>query len=97
MSEGSTSARNRRVAAAEHVRCRQFDEDLVMVDLNGGEYFALDSIAARMWELLVSGRTATQIAATLALEYAASEDDILGDCVKLADDLLERGLLVQLP
>jgi len=83
-----------RVAAAEHVRCRRFDEDLVMVDLAGGEYFALDAVGGRMWDLLVSGKTALEVGAILAGEYEASEHEIADDCARLVRDLLERGLLV---
>jgi hypothetical protein len=83
-----------RVAASQYVRCRAFDNDLVMVDLQGGEYFALDEIGARMWQLLTAGSTPAEVSATLASEYDAAQDKILGDCTKLADELLKRGLLV---
>jgi hypothetical protein len=86
--------RDGRVAAAEHVRCRAFDEDLVMVDLQGGQYFALDVVGARMWQLLVSGNTPAEVGSALAAEYEASEDEIFRDCTRLADELLKRGLLV---
>jgi hypothetical protein len=94
MSDEATNGRNGRVAAAEHVRCRRFDGDLIMVDLEGGEYFALDAIGGRMWDLLVSGKTPTEVGATLGAEYEASEDEIFRDCTSLADELLRRGLLV---
>ncbi len=93
MSERS-SLHERRVAAAEHVRCRRFDDDLVMIDLEGGEYFALDPVGARMWDLLMSGKTPADVGASLAAEYEAGEDEIRRDCTKLVDELLERGLLV---
>jgi hypothetical protein len=86
-----------RVSAAEHVHCRHFDDDLVMVDLKGGEYFALNTMGARMWDLLISGKTPAEIGAALATEYDASEEELLHDCTKLADDLLKRGLLVVRP
>jgi hypothetical protein len=94
MSERPTMRRDGRVVAAAHVHCRRFDDDLVMVDLQGGEYFALDGVGARMWDLLNSGKTPAEIGRDLATEYEAEESDILRDCTKLADALLERGLLV---
>ena len=97
MSESTTSAGNRRLAAAEHVRCRRFDEDLVMVDLEGGEYFALDAVGARMWDLLASGKTPAEVGAILVVEYDSTEDQISHDCAKLAERLLERRLLVVRP
>jgi|SRR5580658_1251359 hypothetical protein len=98
MSEGAKkSPLDTRVEAAEHVRCRRFDEDLVMVDLEGGEYFALDAVGGRMWDLLVSGKTPAEVGAILVAEFEASEGEILHDCVRLVDDLLKRRLLVVRP
>ena len=89
--------RDDHVTASEHVHCRHFDDDLVMVDLKGGEYFALDAMGTRMWDLLVSGKTPAEIGAGLATEYDAGEDELTLDCTKLASDLLKRGLLVVRP
>jgi hypothetical protein len=86
-----------RLAASEHVRCKRFDDDLVMVDLQGGEYFALDAVGARMWDLLIAGKTPAAVAAALTAEYEASEDEMLRDCTTLANELLKRGLLIVLP
>jgi hypothetical protein len=85
------------VLAAEHVRCRRFDDDIVLVDLHRGEYFALDAVGARMWELLVAGETPASVAAALAGEYDATETEILHDCLRLTEELLGRGLVVGRP
>ena len=53
-----------RVAAAESVRYRQFDDELVIVDLEGGEHFALSGIGSRMWHELISGKTPAEVAAS---------------------------------
>ena len=97
MNERMPISAESRVARAEHVRSRRFDDDLVMIDLEGGEYFSLDAIGARMWELLTSGETPAKVAATLAREYVASEDVILEDCTKLVEELVKRRLAVVLP
>jgi len=94
MSERNHIALDAHVAAAEHVRCRQFDDELVMLHLERGQYFSLDPIGARMWGLLISGKTPAEVAADLLVMYEAAEEEILLDCVKLVDELLERGLVV---
>lgn len=86
--------RDERVMPGEHVRYRQFDDELVMVDLEGGEYFALDAMGKRMWDALVSGKSPAEVAASLVPEYDADEEDIVRDCVALTEDLVDRGLLV---
>jgi hypothetical protein len=83
-----------RVVAAPHVRFRLFDDELVIVDLNGGEYFALDRIGSRMWQELVSGKSPAEVAAELAGQFDATEERIAADCAALADELLGRRLVV---
>jgi len=97
MSEHSLVDPDVRWAPSEHVRCRQFDDELVIVDLKGGEYFALDAIGASMWSALVSGKTPAQVAVELAAKYEAEEKQVLGDCVRLVGDLVGRGLLIRDP
>ena len=46
-------------------------DELVILDLQGGEYFALDWIGSRMWESLVAGKTPGEVAADLAADCAA--------------------------
>jgi hypothetical protein len=85
--------RHGRVKMPAHVSCRQFDEELVMLDLQRGEYFSLNGTGARIWRDLVGGASPSEIAASLASEYAIPQEDVLHDCVLFVDDLLERGLL----
>jgi hypothetical protein len=94
MSKPPSIGREGRVSAAPNVHCRRFDDELVMVDLEGGEYFSLDGVGARMWDLLRAGKTPDEVGAELAAEYDADKDKIVCDCTTLADDLLERGLLI---
>lgn len=88
-----TIGRDGRVVASPHVRYRQFDDELVVLDLGGGDYFSLNRTGARMWIGLVSGRTPAEVAADLAVEYEVGLQALLSDCIALADELLERGLL----
>jgi pyrroloquinoline quinone biosynthesis protein D len=87
--------RDDRVAVPEHVRFRQFDDELVLVDLAGGEYFSLNAVGTRIWRAAATGKTPVQIAASLAHEYEVEEDTALLDCLHLLDQLLERGLVAR--
>ena len=82
------------VRCADAVHARQFDEELVILDLARGEYFALDQIGARLWSGLEAGRPVAQIAREVAAEYDVSFDQALADLVALGDDLVARGLMV---
>jgi hypothetical protein len=92
-----TLADDVRVTAAAHVRYRQFDDELIVLDLGGGEYFALNATGARMWHALIAGKSPAEVAVDLAGAYDIDPSVLLGDCLSLADDLLGRGLLERRP
>jgi|HubBroStandDraft_6_1064221.scaffolds.fasta_scaffold128427_4 hypothetical protein len=85
--------RDDRVMVPPHVRCRQFDDEIVILDLAGGNYFALRDAGAKMWHALAAGKTPAQIAASLVGEYEVEPDALLADCLVLVDELLERRLV----
>jgi hypothetical protein len=82
-----------RVTVADGVHCRTFNDELMLLDLESGQYFSLNAVGTRMWSGLVEGRSPSEIAAALAGDYAVDSQVLLRDCISLADDLLERKLL----
>jgi len=80
---------------ADSVHARAFDEELVILDLQGGEYYALDPIGTMLWQGLASGQTIEEIAADVVREFDVTRERAIADLVALADDLLTRGLLVR--
>lgn len=87
------AGREDHVTIPDHVRVRQFDDELVILDLSAGEYFSLSGSGARIWLALASGMTPAQIASSLVDEYEVQEDTLLADCLSLVDELLHRRLV----
>ncbi len=81
------------LAEVERVHARRFDDEVVVLDLNGGDYFTLNATGARIWEGLVSGRTPAQVGQDLAIEFDVEYEQAVSDCVSLAVDLVARGLM----
>jgi hypothetical protein len=77
----------------DHVRCRQFDDELVLVDLEAGDYYALNAVGVKIWLGLTRGATPGQIAAALEREYEESAEVLLRDCLDVVAELLERRLV----
>lgn len=50
----------------------QIDDELVMVNIEKGSYFSLNSVATRIWELLENPLTATDLCELLVKEYDVS-------------------------
>ncbi|MGA7119472.1 MAG: PqqD family protein [Polyangiaceae bacterium] len=86
--------RDGRLRCPEAVHARLFDEELVILDLAKGEYFALDRVGASLWSGLQAGRTIDQIAKDITAEYDVTLERVLADLVALGDDLVAKGLMV---
>jgi hypothetical protein len=84
-----------RVRCADAVHARLFDEELVILDLAKGEYFALDKVGAHLWSGLEAGRTPEQIALEIVAEYDVTFDRALTELVALGDELVAHGLMVR--
>ena len=58
----------------KHVRCdtvlaTDLGGEVVMMDIESGEYFSLTAVSARIWELLGEPASASEICTTLEAEY----------------------------
>jgi hypothetical protein len=72
---------------------REFDGEMVLLDLERGEYFGLDELGGRVWRGLVEGETPEQIAVRLEPEHDVVLEVLVTDLVALTDELVRRGLV----
>lgn len=84
-----------RVRIADAVHTRLFDDELVILDLAKGEYFALDRVGARLWAGLESGKSIEEIAREVVSEYDVPLDRALTDLVALGNEFVHQGLMVR--
>lgn len=66
---------------------------IVLLNLDGGQYYALDEIGARAWELCDGQRSLAEVAMVISGEYDALPDAISMDLVELFDELARENLL----
>jgi len=88
---------NRKLVLSPYVRTREFDGELVLLDLAGGEYYALDGVGARLWVALAAGCSFDEAARDVAVQYSVRHEVVLADVVNFADELVRRGLMKDLP
>ena len=77
----------------EHVLCRKLEDEMVLLNLDSGEYFGLNDTGTRVWELLVDGRSRSEVADRLAEEFAVETDVASGHVTALCEELIQAGLL----
>ncbi len=83
-----------RFEQAPGAHARRFEDELVILDLAGGQYYGLDEIGAAIWERLSAGRSPAEIAHEIADEYDAPRDRVEADVRALAQEMVTRGLLI---
>lgn len=72
---------------------RQVGDETVILDLASGNYFGLDAVGARIWQLIGEGRTLDQVCEVVVAEYDVSRDVAERDLLSLVEELQGRGLL----
>jgi hypothetical protein len=86
-----------RADAAPQVFAREFEGELVLLDLAGGEYYGLDALGARLWNGMLEGKSALEIAEMVKNEYDVDFERLVADLTSLAAELEKKGLLVKRP
>jgi hypothetical protein len=71
----------------DRVLAQEAAGETMLLDLDGGTYFALNEVGARVWELCDGVQSIADITSVLAAEYEAPEDVITRDVLELLDAL----------
>ena len=71
-----------------------FETEVVLVNLDTGHYYVLDSTAGVLWRLLLAGLSPDEIGEALTKRYAGAADEMAAAAQAFADDLVQDALLV---
>jgi hypothetical protein len=82
-----------RVAVADDVVYEVLDGEAVVLDLTSGTYFALNSTATRLWQLVERDGDVEKILEMMRAEYEVDPAVLDRDLRTLVDDLRAKGLL----
>lgn len=83
-----------RVRVPDTTATRLVDDELVLLNLESGIYFGLDSTGTRMWQLVTGAAVVRDAYVALLDEYDVEPARLETDLVGLLDELAARGLLV---
>jgi hypothetical protein len=70
-----------------------FGDQLVLLNLQTGQYHGLNATARRMFELMVERSGTAGVIDDLAREYGRPKEELQADLTSLCDALTGRGLL----
>lgn len=73
------------------------DGETVMMSIENGEYFGLDSVGSRIWELLETPITVANLVDILVDEFEVSREECEADTIDFLNKLLDKHLLIVEP
>lgn len=82
-----------RLAPGKHIHVREFDGELVVLDLKKGEYYALRDVGVFAWQRMSAGKTLEEVAVEVAGSYDVSVAVAMNDLLALGNEWLGRGLV----
>ena len=82
-------------AVSQDVVAREVGGEMVLLDLASGQYFGLDPVGGRIWQLLADrSQSLAELCDAIEAEFDAPRERIEADLVALAKDMSERELIV---
>lgn len=77
----------------EEVIAQRAAGTLVLLHLESGQYYSLDEVGIRVWELCDGTHTISEIVSTISEEYSAAADQVKQDVVDLVEELSREHLV----
>ena len=69
------------------------DEKKVMLNIESGKYYGLDSVGSRIWELIEKPHTVRELVSELLKEYDVEENNCRQDVLVFLNKLYDQGLI----
>jgi Coenzyme PQQ synthesis protein D (PqqD) len=85
----STAFPKRREGVATQIA----DGEAVLLDIEGGEYFSLNPVGSRIWELCDGTRSTAEIVSVICDEFDVAEDVAMADAGEILDELEKEKLV----
>ncbi|RPI57454.1 MAG: PqqD family protein [Acidobacteria bacterium] len=79
---------------ATRVVAQQAAGQWVLLDVTSGQYYALDQVGGRIWQLCDGTRSVRQIAGVVSDEFDTAGQSVEDDVVGLVSELVGESLLV---
>ena len=82
-----------KVVPSKDVLTQEVSGEMVLMDLSSEQYFGLDAVGTRIWNLLDQATAPADLLSILLREYEVEQHQLESDIEELLGQLLEAGLL----
>ncbi len=87
--------RERILRRSDEQEFRYIDEEVVFLDLNRGEYYGLDKVGTRIWEILEEPHYFNELIGKLLEEYEIDRNTIESQTFEFLSRMLNKNLIRQ--
>ena len=77
----------------DDVLANEAGDTVILLTPASGEYFTLNEVGGRIWQLADGSRSVTEIAGLLAAEYDAPPEEIEADALEVLGELVDARLV----
>ncbi len=84
----------RRISPSPDVAFQEVEGEIILLDLSGERYWALDDVGTRCWQLLLEHGELDAAIDTLLAEFDVDEPTLRSDVEALVEQLCSAGLIV---
>ncbi len=81
------------ITVSNEVLCQEVGGETVLLDLNGENYFSLNTVGSRIWQLMQEPEELQIVFDTILAEFDVDEGQLKNDLDELLDDLIARSLV----
>lgn len=73
----------------------RLQDELVMMDLDIGKYFSLNTVATRIWDLLEKSLTIDELCGLLMEEYEVAEEQCRSEVGEVLKEMVKLGVVLE--
>jgi len=88
-----TASLDRSVRVARDVVFRELDGEAVILNLESGTYFGLDTVGTRIWRFCQDQGSLRSVWLAMQHEFDAPAEELQADLLAFVDELSSRGLV----
>ena len=81
------------VTIPEDLVYQELDGEMVLLNMQSGQYFGIDEIGSKIWALLEEKVMPVDIVKRLITEYEVTEEDCQQQVAEFLDELAQEGLV----
>jgi hypothetical protein len=81
----------------ETVLFRELDGESVLLNLDSGQYYGLNEVGTRMWQLLAEAARPELAVEPLLAEFDVAREELEADMLALLQQLAAKGLIAAQP